>query len=120
MSRNKPESILIVSSEITDPQSKKPGLSSNPTVEKKERPSDISSRDNDYKRENMDIEVKNSNEINLGLILVTGFFTLFFGLLGIISNLRDFDGDVFCFSSIIFVIGLYLFLQSFSQLLKKG
>ena len=35
--RSKPESILIKSSDITDHQSKKPGRSSNPTVEKKER-----------------------------------------------------------------------------------
>ena len=113
VSRSKPQSILIDSSEITDPQSKKPGRSSNPTVEKKERPSDIRSRNNDFKRENMDIEVKNSNENKRGLILVTGFISLLIGLLGIISN--DFE----IFSLFIFVIGLYLLFQSFSPTAEK-
>lgn len=113
VSRSKPESILIESSVITDPQSKKTGQPSNPALEKKERPSDIRSRNNDFKRENMDIEVKNSNENKRGLILVAGFLSLLIGLLGIISN--DFE-VVFI---IIFVIGLYLLFQSFSPTAEK-
>ena len=112
VSRSKPESILIESSEITNPQSKKPGPPSNPTVEKKERPSDKRSRNNDSKGKKTDIVVNDSDENKRALILVTGFISLVIGLLGM--SLGD-----FCFSSIIFVIGLYLFLQSFSPTVEK-
>ena len=54
VSRSKPESILIESSEITEPQSTNPERSSNPTVEKKERPSDKRSRNNDSKGKKTD------------------------------------------------------------------
>ena len=113
VSRSKPESILIESSEITEPQSKKPGWSSKPAGGKKEQASDKRSRKNDFKRGNMDIEVKNSDENKRGLILVAGFFTLLIGLLGIISN--DFE----IFFLFIFVIGLYLLFQSFSPTAEK-
>ena len=113
LSRSKPESILIESSEITNPQSKKPGPPSNPTVETKERPSDKLSRNNDSKGKKTDIVVNDSDENKRGLILVAGFFTLLIGLLGIISN--DFE----IFFLFIFVIGLYLLFQSFSPTAEK-
>ena len=108
--RSKPESILIESSEITEPQSKKPGRSSNPTVEQKERAADKRSGKNDFKRENMDIEVKNSDENNR---MVTGLIGLFLFLFGFFA-MFNIDDDACCFFLIMIVIGLSLITQSFS------
>ena len=108
--RSKPESILIESSEITEPQSKKPGRSSTPTVEQKERAADKRSGKNDFKRENMDIEVKNSDENNR---MVTGLIGLFLFLFGFFS-MSNIDDDACCFFFIMIVIGLSLITQSFS------
>ena len=110
VSRSKPESILIDSSEITEPQSKKPGRSSNPTVEQKERAADKRSGKNDFKRENMDIEVKNSDENNR---MVTGLIGLFLFLFGFFA-MFNIDDDACCFFLIMIVIGLSLITQSFS------
>ena len=116
--RSKPESILIESSDITDPPSKKPGSSSNPTVEK-ERVSDKRSRKSDSKGKKTDIIVNDSKEDNRVQNGLLGFFLMLFGFFGLISNSHDFDGDVLCFFSIIIVIGLYLITQSFSPTAEK-
>ena len=113
--RTKPESILIESSEITDPQSKKPGRSSKPAGEKKEQVSDKRSRKNDFKRENMDIEVKNSEENNR---MVTGLIGLFLILFGFFAMFNAPD-DACCFFLIMIVIGLSLITQSLSTNTEK-
>ena len=113
--RSKPESILIESSEITEPQSKKPGRSSNPTVEQKERAADKRSGKNDFKRENMGIEVKNPKDDSRGLIGLMGFFLILFGFFGMINSAPD----GCCFFLIMIVIGLSLLIQAISTTTEK-
>lgn len=114
-SRSKPESILIESSEITDPQSKKPGPSSNPTVEKKERVSDARSRKSDSKGKKTDIVVNDSKEDNRVQNGLLGFFLMLFGFFGIINT----GDDACCFFLIIIVIGFSLLIQSISSTTEK-
>ena len=117
--RSKPESILIKSSDITDHQSKKPGRSSNPTVEKKERASDARSTKSDSKGKKTDIVVNDSKEDNRAQTGLMALFLILFGFFGLISSSHDFDGDVHCCFSIIIVIDLYLITQSFSPTAEK-
>ena len=115
VSRSKPESILIESSEITEPQSKKPGPSSNPTVEKKERVSDARSRKSDSKGKKTDIAVKNPKDDSRGLIALMGFFLILFGFFGMINSAPD----GCCFFLIMIVIGLSLLIQAISTTTEK-
>ena len=113
--RTKPESILIESSEITDPQSKKPGWSSNPAGEKRERASDKGSRKSDSKGKKTNIVVNDSKEDNRVQTGLMGFFLMLFGFFGI-STLGD---DACCFFLIIIVIGFSLIIQSISTTTEK-
>ena len=113
--RSKPESILIESSEIADYQSKKPGSSSNPTVEKKERVSDSRSKKSDSKGKKTDIAVKNPEEDNR---VMTGLMGLFLLLFGFFATLNASDESC-CFFLIMIVIGLSLIIQSLSTTTEK-
>ena len=113
--RSKPESILMKSADITDHQSKKPGRSSNPTVEKKERVSDKRSRKSDSKGKKTDIVVNDSKEDNRVQTGLMGLFLMFFGFFGI-STTGD---DACCFFLIIIVIGFSLLIQSISSTTEK-
>ena len=112
--RSKPESILIESSDITDPPSKKPGSSSNPTVEK-ERVSDKRSRKSDSKGKKTDIVVNDSKEDNRVQNGLLGFFLMLFGFFGIINT----GDEACCFFLIIIVIGFSLLIQSISSTTEK-
>ena len=111
MSRSKPESILIESSEISSHQSKKPGRLSNPTVEKKERVSDKRSRKSDSKGKKTDIVVNDSKEDNRVQNGLLGFFLMLFGFFGIINT----GDEACCFFLILIVIGFSLLIQSISS-----
>jgi len=113
--RSKPESILIESSEIADYQSKKPGRSSNPTVEKKERVSDSRSKKSDSKGKKTDIAVKNPEEDNRVMTGLMGLFLLLFGFFAMF-NASD---ESCCFFLIMIVIGLSLIIQSLSTTTEK-
>ena len=115
VSRTKPESISIESSEIADYQSKKPGRCSNPAVEKKERTSDERSRKNDSKGKKTDIAVKNPEEDNR---VMTGLMGLFLLLFGFFATLNASDESC-CFFLIMIVIGLSLIIQSLSTTTEK-
>ena len=112
--RSKPESILIEGSDITDSQSKKPGSSSNPTVEK-ERISDKHSRKSDSKGKKTDIVVNDSKEDNRVQNGLLGFFLMLFGFFGIINT----GDEACCFFLIIIVIGFSLLIQSISSTTEK-
>ena len=113
--RSKPESILIEGSDITDSQSKKPGSSSNPTVEK-ERISDKHSRKSDSKGKKTDIVVNDSKEDNRVQNGLLGFFLMLFGFFGIINT----GDEACCFFLIIIVIGFSLLIQSISSTTEKN
>ena len=113
--RSKPESILIKSSDITDHQSKKPGRSSNPTVEKKERASDARSTKSDSKGKKTDIAVKNSKEDNRVLTGLLGLFLFLFGLFAMFNA----PAEACFFFLIIIGIGLSLITQSLSTTTEK-
>ena len=112
--RSKPESILIEGSDITDSQSKKPGSSSNPTVEK-ERVSDKRSRKSDSKGKKTDIVVNDSKEDNRVQNGLLGFFLMLFSFFGIINT----GDDACCFFLIIILIGFSLLIQSISSTTEK-
>ena len=112
--RSKPESILIEGSDITDSQSKKPGSSSNPTVEK-ERVSDKRSSKSDSKGKKTDIIVNDSKEDNRVQNGLLGFFLMLFGFFGIINT----GDEACCFFLIIIVIGFSLLIQSISSTTEK-
>ena len=115
VSRSKPESILIESSEITDYQSKQPERSSNTTVEKKELVSDARSTKSDSKGKKTDIVVNDSKEDNRVQNGLLGFFLILFGFFGIINT----GDDACCFFLIIILIGFSLLIQSISSTTEK-
>ena len=115
VSRSKPESILIESSEITDYQSKQPERSSNTTVEKKELVSDARSTKSDSKGKKTDIVVNDSKEDNRVQNGLLGFFLMLFSFFGIINT----GDDACCFFLIIILIGFSLLIQSISSTTEK-
>ena len=115
VSRSKPESILIESSEIADYQSKKPGWSSKPAGEKKEQVSDKRSTKSESKGKKTDIAVKNPKEDNRVLTGLIGLFLFLFGFFAMF-NAPD---DACCFFLIMIVIGLSLITQSLSTTTEK-